>query len=338
MQSQIPENWRKIYLGNVTVINMGQSPSSKFYNTEGEGLPFYQGVTDFGEKYPTPSLYCSQPARTAEPGTVLFSVRAPVGDVNLNTEKSCIGRGVAALEMKNGNNNYLYFLLQSQRKYFKSVAGGTTYESINKDQIEDTEVVVPESKEEQEKITSFISAFDDKIEVNNKINKTLEDMAQAIFKEWFVKFRFPGHEKVKMVDSELGKIPNGWEIKQVKDIAKLNKGLSYSSKEINNNSEGLPMINLANFQRGGGFNPSGIKFYTGKYKTSNLVEPGDVVIAMTDLTSNREVIGHPARVPSYTIWKEILISLDVCSLDIEEIYTEFFYYLMMRKEFSYLMA
>ena len=118
----------------------------------------------------------------------------------------------------------------------------------------------------------------------------------------------------------------------------INKGLSYSSKEINDNSEGLPMINLANFQRGGGFKPSGEKFYTGKYKKTHLVKSGGIVIAMTDLTSNREVIGHPARVPSYSHWVKILISLDVCSVDTDEIYVEFLYYLMLRKEFSYLMA
>lgn len=320
MQNQIPNGWQKTYIGNVSVVNMGQSPSSKFYNTERDGIPFYQGVTDFGEKYPSPSLYCSQPEKIAEPGTVLFSVRAPVGDLNFATERSCIGRGVASLDMNNGNNDFLYFMLKNQSGYLKSISGGTVYESINKYQIEKTEVILPTSKEEQKRIATTLTAFDSKIEVNNKIAKNLEQMAQEIFKEWFV-----------------NKKENGWEIKQIKDIAKINKGISYSSKEISD-FEGLPMINLANFLRGGGFNIEGIKLFTGKYKPSNLVRPGGIVIAMTDLTSNREVIGHPARVPVYSHWDKILVSLDVCSVETESVYVEFLYYLMLRKDFSYLMA
>ncbi len=338
LRSQIPKNWQKVKLGEIAVVNMGQSPKSEFYNLQGEGLPFYQGVTDFGEKYPSASMYCSQPIRIAEPGTALFSVRAPVGEVNIVNEESCIGRGVASISMKNGNNAFLYPLLKSKTQYFKAVSGGTTYESINKDQIEDMEFEVPIDPENQKQISSILSSFDDKIEVNNKIAKTLEEMAQAIFKEWFVHFKFPGYKKVEFVDSKLGKIPKGWLVKKIKDIATIIKGISYSSEEIKDNSVGLPMINLANFKRGGGFNPDGIKFYTGRYKTTDLVKPGDIVIAMTDLTSNREVIGHPARIPSYSHWDKMLISLDVCAVGTEELYIEFLYYLMIRKEFSYLMA
>lgn len=207
-----PKVWRKVKLGEIADINMGQSPRSEFYNTHGRGLPFYQGVTDFGEKYPKKSIYCSQPTKIAEEGDIFFSVRAPVGDVNVATEKSCIGRGVAALRMKNKNNEFLYFLLKHYEKYFKGIAGGTTYESINKDQIKDIELVVPDNPDDQKRIADILSAFDEKIELNNKISRTLEEIAQAIFKEWFVNFRFPGHEKVKMVDSELGKIPEGWKI------------------------------------------------------------------------------------------------------------------------------
>ncbi len=210
---QTKPTWRKVKLGEVVEINMGQSPRSEFYNSRGEGLPFYQGVTDFDEKYPKKSIYCSQPTKIAGAGDIFFSVRAPVGDVNVAVEKSCIGRGVAALRMKNRNNDFLYFLLKNYERYFKGVSGGTTYESINKDQIENIELLLPENPDDQKRIADILSSFDDKIELNNKISQTLEQMAQAIFKEWFVNFRFPGHEKIKMVDSELGKIPKGWEVK-----------------------------------------------------------------------------------------------------------------------------
>lgn len=82
----------------------------------------------------------------------------------------------------------------------------------------------------------------------------------------------------------------------------------------------------------------GIKYYSGKYKESDLVQSGDIIIAMTDLTSNREVIGHPARVPMYSHWDKILISLDVCAVKTEEVLRSFLYYLMLRKDFAFRMA
>lgn len=180
------KNWRKVKLGEMADINMGQSPRSEFYNSRGEGLPFYQGVTDFGEKYPKKFTYCSQPTKIAEAGDIFFSVRAPVGDVNVAIEKSCIGRGVAALRMKNGNNDFLYFFLKNYERYFKGISGGTTYESINKDQLEDIKFIIPGNSKDQQRIADILSAFDDKIELNNKISKNLEQTAQAIFKEWFL--------------------------------------------------------------------------------------------------------------------------------------------------------
>jgi len=229
MITKTKTTWRKVKLGEVADIKMGQSPRSEFYNSRGEGLPFYQGVTDFGEKYPKKSIYCSQPTKIAEAGDVFFSVRAPVGNVNVAIEKSCIGRGVAALRMKNGNNDFLYFFLKNYERYFKNISGGTTYESINKDQIEDIELSIPEDPNEQKRIADVLSAFDDKIELNNKINQNLEQTAQAIFKEWFVKFKFPDHKKAKFVDSELGKIPKGWEVKNLGDILVLEYGEALTS-------------------------------------------------------------------------------------------------------------
>jgi len=232
---------------------------------------------------------------------------------------------------------YYYFKSPAGQHKIDSLISGSSQPKFNKTHFRALEIEVPD-KTTQKHIAEILSAFDDKIELNNKISRTLEKMAQAVFKEWFVNFRFSGHEKIKMVDSELGQIPEGWEIKKIKDVAKIQKGISYSSTEISDKSKGHPMLNLANFLRGGGFNPTGVKYYSGKYKESDLVQSGDIIIAMTDLTSNREVIGHPARVPMYSHWDKILISLDVCVVKTEEILRSFLYYLMLRKDFSFRMA
>lgn len=222
------------YLGNIVDIKMGQSPPSKFYNNRGEGLPFFQGVKDFGGRIPTPSVYCSNPAKLASKGDVLFSVRAPVGEVNLATKKSCIGRGVAALTANDGINNYLYYLLKANKNYIRTYSGGTTYESINKDTLKNIKLNIHKEKEQREEVADILSTYDDLIENNNRRIEILEEMAQAIYKEWFVNFRFPGHENTKFIDSgtEFGKIPEGWEAVKLNDIVELLSGFSFKSKDF----------------------------------------------------------------------------------------------------------
>ena len=89
----IPQGWKVKPLGEMCDVLMGQSPKSEFYNETGEGLPFHQGVTDFGERFPTDRVYCTIQKRIAEVGDILFSVRAPVGRINVANKKIVIGRG-----------------------------------------------------------------------------------------------------------------------------------------------------------------------------------------------------------------------------------------------------
>src|SRR4029077_19757019 len=93
----IPEGWEVKKLGDVCQLTMGQSPKSEFYNKSGEGRPFHQGVTDFGERFPTDRLFCTARGRIAEAGDILFSVRAPVGRMNIADKKIIIGRGLSAI-------------------------------------------------------------------------------------------------------------------------------------------------------------------------------------------------------------------------------------------------
>lgn len=95
--SNLPRGWAKTNLTKIAEIIMGQSPPSSTYNSSGIGLPFFQGKADFGRLYPVARKYCSEPKKNALPGDILISVRAPVGPTNLCQEKSCIGRGLAAL-------------------------------------------------------------------------------------------------------------------------------------------------------------------------------------------------------------------------------------------------
>jgi type I restriction enzyme S subunit len=109
----VPAGWRAGTLGELCDIIMGQSPPGTTYNEIGDGLPFYQGITDFGFRFPSRRVYCTAPTRFAEEGDVLLSVRAPVGSLNVADERCAIGRGVAALRLKGKQQGYLYYLLRA---------------------------------------------------------------------------------------------------------------------------------------------------------------------------------------------------------------------------------
>ena len=128
---------------------MGQSPSSQFYNSNHEGLPFLQGCTTFGRIFPTFDMWTTQYTRTCKPNDVLMSVRAPVGDLNISRDVIALGRGVAALSMKQGDNRYLYYLLMANRQKLSSCSTGTIYESISKTQLENIVFDVHEPEEQR---------------------------------------------------------------------------------------------------------------------------------------------------------------------------------------------
>lgn len=149
----------------------------------------------------------------------------------------------------------------------------------------------------QQKIASILSSLDDKIELNRQTNKTLEAIAQALFKEWFVDFNFPGATG-EMQDSELGEIPKGWRVVSFEDELDADRGLSYKGAGLAT-SNAMPMHNLNSVYEGGGYKFEGIKYYTANFKEKHLIHPGDLIIANTEQGHKYLLIGYPAIVPSY---------------------------------------
>ncbi|WP_019638852.1 restriction endonuclease subunit S [Paenibacillus fonticola] len=154
----IPKGWRVSVLSDVADILMGQSPKSEFYNEKGEGLPFHQGVTNYGFRYPSLHLYSSQLLRVASQGSILLSVRAPVGRINIANTDIVIGRGLGALNSKLDCNSYLFYLLKNLFMKEDQYGSGTIFNSITKKELENIKLIRPSDSivQEYEKICSKI--------------------------------------------------------------------------------------------------------------------------------------------------------------------------------------
>ena len=164
---------------------------------------------------------------------------------------------------------------------------------------------------EQRAIAHILGTLDDKIELNRRMNQTLESMARAIFQDWFVAFgpvraKLEGREPYlppelwdlfpdDLVDSELGEIPEGWDVKTLSGCIDVERGLSYKGSGLG--STGIPMHNLNSLYEGGGYKHDGIKYYNGDYRERHVTEPGDVLVANTEQGHDRLLIGFAAIVP-----------------------------------------
>lgn len=153
-------------LSDIATITMGQSPSGSSYNEESVGEIFYQGRAEFGFRFPTRRLFTTEPKRMAEPGDVLLSVRAPVGDLNVAYEKCCIGRGLGAIHSKTGDSSfmlYTMFALNPQLDVFNGE--GTVFGSINRNGLSNLPVNIP-SAEEIAKFEATVRPMDNLIRTN----------------------------------------------------------------------------------------------------------------------------------------------------------------------------
>lgn len=276
------------------------------------------------------------------------------------------------------NPEYLayFFGLKSFKIYIQSIAVGATMPSINTKILEDLPIYYP-SLVRQNKVVNILKPIDDKLELNRRINQTLEQIAQAIFKSWFVDFE-PVHAKIDaiaegrdpiraamsaisgkdedaldnlpaekyaelqataelfpsaLVDSELGKIPEGWRITTISKMANIFKGKSYKSSELNDSRTAL--VTLKSFHRGGGYRLEGLKEYTGSYRMDQQVAEGDIIIACTDVTQAAEVIGKSAMVINDKGYDTLVISLDVATVQpFDDNFKPFLYGLTRTHHFS----
>lgn len=176
----IPQGWRVGTLSEMADIIMGTSPSGSSYNTEGKGDVFYQGRAEFGFRFPERNLYTTEAKRFADVDTVLVSVRAPVGDINVAEEKCCIGRGLASVRSNKGFNSFILYLMQSLKPVFDRFNGeGTVFGSINKKAFEDLKVVIPDEKNVFE-FDSISSSIDSQIKRTVQESRRLAELRDTL--------------------------------------------------------------------------------------------------------------------------------------------------------------
>lgn len=220
---------------------------------------------------------------------VLYDDRVPYKNVRINS-------GMLILRIKDSTilqNEYAYYLLKNPyiKKLINLYCSGSAQPQLPVKDFKKIKVELPNTMV-QEKISKVLFQYDLAIENNYKRIKILEQMAENLYKEWFVRFRFPGHEKVEFVTGE----PKEWKLTKLEDFISIDRGLSYSSEEIDCD-EGNDLINLKNIQAFGGFRIDGTKKYAGKYKEQQIVHRGDLVMGVTDMTQDRRTVGAVALIP-----------------------------------------
>jgi type I restriction enzyme, S subunit len=312
-------------LGAHAQVIAGQSPDGRFYNQDGNGLPFYQGKKDFGDwELQPPTKWTTQVTKEALPGDILMSVRAPVGPVNFTREKVCIGRGLAAIRCRNGvDADYLFYQLLGMQD---RIAGkeGAVFASINKAEIEALPIVAPPLPEQRRIVAILDEAFE-AIATATAATEKNQQNAQALF---------AGH--IQAVFSQQG---DGWITKTVSDWVSdgvLAKPQDGNHGEIHPTSadyvdEGVPFIMAADLIDGR-VDTQRCRFISRAQAEAlriGFAKTGDVLL------SHKGTIGRVAILD--TNYDYVMLTPQVTyyrSLNTDRLFNGFLYYCLLSPEFQ----
>ena len=286
MSNSVPEGWYQSKLGVVADLIMGQSPPSNTYNNSRIGLPFFQGKTDFGSHYPSVRVWCSKPTKVAEKDSILFSVRAPVGDINIASESCCIGRGLAAIKGTKVEQAFLYQTFKFVKHRFQLLAQGSTFEAVSGGEMRDFKLILPPLPE-QKKIAAILTSVDTVIEKTQAQIDKLKDLKTGIMQELLTKGI--GHTEFK--DSPVGRIPVEWEVKDLGDLAfKIEGGGTPPRKNPDYWGKGYPWATVKDLKsiRLSSTEESITK--TGLINSSSKLVPAGTVILATRMAVGKAVV------------------------------------------------
>lgn len=267
-------NWEYKRLGDVCNILMGQSPSSDSYNDEAKGLPFFQGCSDFGKIYPSATKYCSVPIRVASENDILFSVRAPIGTMNIANLPCCIGRGLCSFRIHEPNlQKYLFYVLNVTKPKIIEKGTGSTFKAVGKDVLHNHTIPVP-PLEVQEQIVMELDKITEVIDDCRELLRNFDDLTQSLYYDYF---------------GDAVNNPNGWQVKQLGDLCDIVGRIGfrgYTRSDLVNKGEGAITLSPSNIVNGNlnYDNCSYISWY--KYEESPEIKifNGDVLLTKTGST------------------------------------------------------
>jgi len=317
--------WQTAKLGDVIdLFDSQRVPLNSRQRQERQGkYPYYgaQGVIDHINDY----IFDGRYILAAEDGENLNSKKLPLA--MFATGKFWVNNHAHILKCKPNLANDTFLLACLNNADIKPYVTGAAQPKLSQANLKLIEIPLPPLPV-QHRIADILSAYDELIENSQRRNKILESMARTLYREWFVHFRFPGHEDHPRVDSPLGEIPQGWEVRGIGELADTFRGRSYRSEDLAEEG-GLPFLNLKCLDRDGGFRRSGLKRYTGEYKSSHVAKKGDIVMAVTDMTQERRIVARAALVP--TLDKEFgIVSMDLVRIEPKPTMPKAFLYSFLR--------
>ncbi|HLR91805.1 MAG TPA: restriction endonuclease subunit S [Atopostipes sp.] len=258
----LPRHWKIVKIEEIGEVVGGGTPSTrnpKYFGGEiawitPKDLSGYDSkYISRGERNITELGFKNSSAKLMPKNTVLLSSRAPIGYVAIAANDISTNQGFKSVicDEEKINPEFLYYIFKISKRRLESVASGTTFKEVSGKKVKEFKIPLPPLNE-QLSIISILNRLDKKIELNNSIISNLEELAQTLFKRWFVDFEFPNEEGKpykssggKMVESELGVIPEGWDVGTVSDIAEVVMGQSPKSSTYNEEQRGIPLINGA---------------------------------------------------------------------------------------------
>jgi type I restriction enzyme S subunit len=331
------------------------------------GIPLVTAKVIKGGRIETPNEFIAPEAYDEwmrrgipEAGDVVITTEAPLGEIaQLPKAKVALAQRVITLRGKRDavDNTYLKYLLLSKpfQEDLQARATGTTVVGIKQSVLRKIGLTFP-GLSQQKAVAHILGTLDDKIELNRKANETLEAMARALFKSWFVDFdpvraksegRPTGLPDVigdlfpdSFEESELGEVPRGWRVSPLGELLDVDKGVSYKGDFLSD-AEGLPMVNLGCFAGGGAFRHEKMKFYTGDYRERHMAKAEDLLIANTDMTQNRIILGAPVIIPPWRGHEKFLFSHHVFAVRFKReknVLASFIYFTLLRPTFRQVAA
>jgi len=318
------KKWKSVKIKEIGKVITGKTPSTTDPRNFGGRYPFITIPDLKNQRYiekteRTLSEKGAQSMRNLKlpPKAVVVSCLATVGEVGITCRESFTNQQINSVicDIDKILPEFLYYCFKYVKPRLLKYSG-SVYTNISKSKFENFEITIPQDLNEQKRIADILSAFDEKIELNNKINQTLEEMAQAIFEEWFVKFRFPGWEKVKFVDSELGKIPEGWRVERLGEIVERRRERIKTFEEwkreklLDLGRFPRRSLSVSTFGKGAEIKTSAFRFYKGDI-LFGAVRPyfHKVVIAPFDGVTNQSVfVIYPRKRELYSFSISLLFS------------------------------